>query len=41
MMQHGKDYLSDKPGIITLEQVAEVRRAIRDTGRNYAIVFSE
>src|SRR5437016_1712326 len=26
VMQHGKDYMSDKPGITTLEQLAEVRR---------------
>ena len=41
VMQHGKDYLSDKPGIITLEQLAEVRKAIKETGRIYAIMFSE
>src|SRR6476659_6706077 len=26
VMQHGKDYLVDKPGIITLNQLAEVRK---------------
>src|SRR5881392_1586034 len=26
VMQHGKDYMADKPGIISLEQLAEVRR---------------
>jgi predicted dehydrogenase len=26
VMRHGKDYLSDKPGITTLEQLAEVRK---------------
>jgi predicted dehydrogenase len=41
VMRHGKDYLSDKPGIITLEQLAEVRKTIRETGRMYAIMFSE
>ena len=41
VMHHGKDYLSDKPGIITLEQLAEVRKAIKETGRIYAIMFSE
>jgi predicted dehydrogenase len=41
VMQHGKDYLSDKPGIVTLEQLAEVRRAIAETGRIYAIMYSE
>jgi predicted dehydrogenase len=41
VMRHGKDYLSDKPGIITLEQLAEVRKAVKETGRMYAIMFSE
>jgi predicted dehydrogenase len=41
VMRHGKDYLSDKPGIITLEQLAEVRAAIKETGRIYAIMYSE
>ena len=41
VMQHGKDYLSDKPGIVTLEQLAEVRKAIQETGRIFAIMFSE
>ena len=29
-MRHGKDYLSDKPAITTLEQLAEVRQAIAE-----------
>jgi predicted dehydrogenase len=41
VMRHDKDYLSDKPGIITLEQLAEVRTAIKETGRIYAIMYSE
>jgi predicted dehydrogenase len=41
VMKHGKDYLSDKPGIITLEQLAEVRKAVKETGRIFAIMFSE
>jgi hypothetical protein len=41
VMRHGKDYLSDKPGIVTLEQLADVRRAINETGRIYAILYSE
>ena len=31
VMQHGKDYMSDKPGITTLEQLAEVRRVQAQT----------
>ena len=40
-MHHGKDYLTDKPGIITLEQLAEVRKAIKETHRMFAIMYSE
>lgn len=40
-MRHGKDYLSDKPAIITLEQLAEVRKAVKETGRIFGIMYSE
>jgi len=41
VMQHGKDYLSDKPGITSLEQLAEVRRVQAQTKRIYSILYSE
>jgi predicted dehydrogenase len=41
VMQHGKDYMSDKPGITTLEQLAEVRRVQAETKRIYSIMYSE
>lgn len=41
VMAAGKDYLSDKPGIVTLEQLAQVRKAVKQTGRKYAIMYSE
>ena len=41
IMQHGKDYMSDKPGITSLEQLAEVRRIQKQTGRIYSIMYSE
>ena len=41
VMQHGKDYMADKPGIITLEQLAEVRRVQAQTKRIYSIMYSE
>lgn len=41
VMQHGKDYMSDKPGIISLEQLSEVRRVQKQTGRIYSIMYSE
>ena len=41
VMRHGKDYMADKPGITTLEQLAEVRRVQRETRRIYSIMYSE
>jgi len=41
VMQHGKDYLTDKPGIITLEQLAEVKKVQKETNRIYSIMYSE
>src|SRR5206468_8598869 len=41
VMQHGKDYMSDKPGITSLEQLAEVRRVQKETRRIYSIMYSE
>jgi predicted dehydrogenase len=40
-MRHGKDFLSDKPGMTTLQQLAEVRRVQARTKRIYSIMFSE
>lgn len=41
VMKSGKDYLVDKPGITTLEQLAEVRKVQKATGRIYSIMYSE
>lgn len=41
VMQHGKDYLSDKPGITTEAQLAEVRRVQKETKQIYNIMYSE
>ena len=41
VMKHGKDYLVDKPGITTLEQLAEVRRVQKETKKIYSIMYSE
>ncbi len=40
-MQHGKDVLSDKGGMTSLTQWAEVKRVQADTERIYAIAYSE
>lgn len=41
VMQHGKDYLSDKPGITSLEQLKKVRKVQAETKRIYSIMYSE
>jgi predicted dehydrogenase len=41
VMKAGKDYLADKPGITSLEQLAQVRKAIKETRRKFAIMYSE
>ncbi|QAY75426.1 Gfo/Idh/MocA family protein [Sphingosinicella sp. BN140058] len=40
-MRAGKDYLGDKPAITSLAQLADVRRAVKETGRKFAIMYSE
>jgi predicted dehydrogenase len=41
VMQHGKDYLTDKPGAISLAQLAEVKKVQNETKRIYSIMYSE
>jgi predicted dehydrogenase len=41
VMQHGKDFMADKPGIITLEQLAEVKKVQKQTKRIYSILYGE
>lgn len=40
-MKAGKDFLSDKPGITTLDDLAAVRKTIAETKRIFAIMYSE
>jgi predicted dehydrogenase len=40
-MKHGKDFLSDKPGCTTLQQLADLRKTIAETKRIYGILYSE
>lgn len=37
VMQHGKDFMVDKPGITSRQQLEEVRRVQKETGRIYSI----
>ena len=39
VMRHGKDFMVDKPGATTLDQLAEVRRVRAETGRIYAVLI--
>jgi predicted dehydrogenase len=41
VMRHGKDFVSDKPGMITLQQLAQVRKVQAQTRRIYSILYSE
>lgn len=41
VMQHGKDYLCDKPGFTSLQQLEETRHVQTQTGRMYSVYFSE
>jgi predicted dehydrogenase len=41
VMLHGKDFMVDKPGMTSLEQLAEVRATQKSTGRIYSIMYSE
>jgi predicted dehydrogenase len=41
VMKKGKDFLSDKPGATSLEQIDEIRKTIAETKRIYAILYSE
>jgi predicted dehydrogenase len=41
VMKHGKDYMVDKPGIITIKQLEEVRKVQKETKRIYSIMYSE
>jgi len=40
-MAAGKDFLADKPGITTLDDLAAVRRTIAQTGRIFGVMYSE
>lgn len=41
VMDHGKDYFADKPPLTTLEQLEAAREKVQQTGRKYAVYYSE
>ncbi|MGZ0147692.1 Gfo/Idh/MocA family protein [Kribbella sp. WER1] len=40
-LRAGKDVVADKPGCTTLDQLAEIRQAVAETGRFWSVTFSE
>lgn len=40
-LRAGKDVIADKPGLITLAQLDEVRKAVAESGRFWSVTFSE
>ncbi|CAG5017309.1 hypothetical protein DYBT9275_05745 [Dyadobacter sp. CECT 9275] len=41
VMKSGKDFMADKPGITSLEQLAQVRKVQKETKRIYSIMYGE
>jgi predicted dehydrogenase len=40
-MKHGKDVLTDKPGMTTFAQLDELRKVQQETGRIFSVLYSE
>lgn len=40
-MRHGKDVMSDKPGMTTFAQLEDLKRVQAETGRIYSVCYSE
>ncbi|MBD0379322.1 Gfo/Idh/MocA family protein [Paenibacillus sedimenti] len=41
VMDHGKDYFTDKTPFTSLDQLAAAKAKVKETGRKYAVYFSE
>ena len=41
VMEHGKDYFTDKAPLTTLEQLAQAKQTVEKTGKKYAVYYSE
>ena len=41
VMRHGKDYMTDKPGMTSRDELVEVRRVQAETKRIYSVCYSE
>ncbi len=40
-MRHGKDVMTDKPGMVSLDQLTAVKAVQRETGRIFSVCYSE
>ncbi len=40
-MRHGKDVLTDKPGMTTLADLEEIKKVQKETGRIFSVLYSE
>ncbi|MBB4952151.1 putative dehydrogenase [Agrobacterium vitis] len=40
-MRHGKDVLVDKPGCTTIDQLAQIKQTVSETGQRWTVCFSE
>jgi predicted dehydrogenase len=40
-MRHGKDVMSDKPGMVTLDELRTLRHVQAETGRIFSVLYSE
>lgn len=41
VLEHGKDYLTDKPPFTSLDQLEAARRKVAETGRIFAVYYAE
>lgn len=41
VMRHGKDFMTDKPGVTDLDQLADIRAVQKEAARIYSVCFSE
>lgn len=41
VMEHGKDFFTDKPPLTTAQQLNQAKDAVKRTGRKYAVYYSE
>ncbi|MGD9092713.1 MAG: Gfo/Idh/MocA family oxidoreductase [Anaerolineales bacterium] len=41
VLDHDKDYFADKPPLTTLDQLGAARQKVSETGRKYAVYYSE